>query len=67
MGDLFPPLDYSIDEQVAEVERELHLREELYPKWVLARKMTQSRADRQIGLMRAVLVNMKRLKEMGHG
>lgn len=50
---------YSIHDQIAEVARELALRERLYPQWVTARKLSQQKADDQLGRMRAVLSTLQ--------
>jgi hypothetical protein len=39
---------------VACVEREIRMRERVYPRWVSAGRMTQARADQEIALMREV-------------
>lgn len=44
----------SLEEQIACVEREIALRERLYPRWVVDGKMSQASADREIALMKAV-------------
>ncbi len=56
----------TIDEQIAEVEREIRLREVVYPRWVAAPKpkLSQAQADKQIGRMRAVLITLVALKEL---
>lgn len=41
-------------DQLAEVERELSMRERVYPKWVQSGRMKVTEADRQIARMRAV-------------
>lgn len=58
--DLFP---VSLDEMIAEVERELSLREHVYPKWIEAKKMRPEKADQCVARMRAVLQTLKSLKE----
>ncbi len=40
--------------QLAAVEREVRMRENVYPRWVAAGRMTQSRADAELAAMRAV-------------
>ena len=54
--DLGPP---DIREQIAEVAREIVLRERVYPKWVEAGRLTQAKADRQIAVMNAVLATLQ--------
>ena len=56
MSDLFEP---TILEMIATIEREIGMREVVYPRWVAAGKMTQKKADREILLMRAVVANLR--------
>ncbi len=53
----------SIEEQIAEVEREIKLREHVYPRWVAEKKMRQEKADKCMAAMRAVLETLKTTKE----
>ena len=52
----------SLDDQIAEVERELAMRRRVYAKFVLSGKMTKTAADRQTANMQAVLESLHRLK-----
>lgn len=64
-GDLFPaaaPADVSIDDQIACVEREIRMRERVYPHWVAGRKMQQRQADRELLAMQAVLATLQGLR-----
>jgi hypothetical protein len=36
-------------------ERELKMRQRVYPRWVQSEKMTQAKADREIALMQAIV------------
>lgn len=58
------PEDVTIDEQIAEVEREIRLREVVYPRWVAAPKpkLSQAQADKQLARMRGVLDTLKRVR-----
>jgi hypothetical protein len=59
MSDLFP---ITLAEQIAEVRRELRMREAVYPREVARRgRFTQAQADRQINTMRAALETLERL------
>ena len=51
----------TIDEQIAEVKREIAMRRGVYPKWVEAGSMQKSKADFQILAMEAVLVSLQDL------
>lgn len=46
-------------EQIAEVKRELAMRERVYPKFVASGRMKQPAADRQIEIMRDVLARLE--------
>lgn len=58
MSDLFPFTERDV---IAELEREIATRERVFPGWVASGKMTQSRADTRIWLMKEAL---RMLKEM---
>jgi hypothetical protein len=51
-----PPV--SIDDQIACVERELAMREKMYPRWIKQHKMTPQGMDREMGRLRAVLCTL---------
>jgi hypothetical protein len=55
------PLEPTLSDQIACVEREVRLRERAYPRWVQRRRMTQANADREIRTMRAVLETLQAL------
>lgn len=60
-GDLFgdpTPADVSLADQIACVEREIAMRERVYPRWVQSERMTQEKADRELLTMRAVLATL---------
>lgn len=56
--------EVSLEQQIAEVERELKIREVVYPRWINAAKpkLRPETADRQMARMRAVLETLRRLK-----
>jgi hypothetical protein len=54
----------SLDAQIAEVEREIKYREELYPRWVRAGKIRGSLADMHLDRMRDVLKTLQELRKM---
>jgi hypothetical protein len=60
MQELFP---IPLDEQIACVEREIKLRQRVYPRRVSDRKMSQAQANKQIGLMEAVLDSLRWMKD----
>lgn len=47
--------DVTLAEEIADVKRELAMRERVYPRWISAGKLNQAKADRQLRVMRAVL------------
>jgi hypothetical protein len=51
----------TIDEQIAEVKREIAMRNKVYPKWVEAGSMQKSKADFQILVMEAVLISLQEI------
>lgn len=54
MPDLLDPREYTLHEQIVEVDREIAMREFVYPNRVRRFKMTQAEADRKLALMKAV-------------
>lgn len=57
----------SIAEQIASVEREIRMRERVYPRWVEQRRMMEKTAEHEIACMRAVLATLQRIAaEEGH-
>jgi hypothetical protein len=51
----------TIQQQVACLEREVRMRERVYPRWVQAGKMTQPKADAETETMRAALETLRTL------
>lgn len=58
MSDLLPP---TLSEMLSEVVREIGLRNFVYPRLIASRKLTQSKADRQIQVMEAVAEKLREL------
>ena len=54
----------SVAEMLACVDREIGLREKVYPRFVLSGKLTQVNANRELERMRAVRVAVARLEKM---
>ena len=52
----------TIEQQIASVQREIGMRERVYPAWVRNKKMSQEKADYEIEAMRAVLVSLEALR-----
>lgn len=57
----------SIAEQIASVDREIRMRERVYPRWIEQRRMMAKTAEHEIACMRAVLATLRRVAvEEGH-
>lgn len=65
MDDLLPETVPTLEEQIREVQREINLRREVYPRFIRNGVVTEARANRQMAAMTAALDTLKRLKE-GH-
>lgn len=52
-----PPI--SLDEQLVELERELEVRERIYPKWVQKGTLKNSTAAYRIAVLKAVIDTLK--------
>ena len=62
MTDLFPAAttaDVRMAAKIAEIEREIKIRQGVYPRWVLAGKLTQELADRRILVLQAILEDLQ--------
>jgi hypothetical protein len=56
MSELFAP---TLQDQIIEIDRELRMRRNAYPRLVSENKLTQARADRQLAVMEAVLLTLR--------
>jgi len=54
---------FSLVAQIAEVDREIVMREKVYPAWIKSHRMQQGEADYYLGRMRAVLRTLKWLQK----
>lgn len=64
MTELFTePLPVPIEDQIRCVEREIEMRERVYPRWVSEKRLTQAKADRELAAMRAVLRTLQGIAE----
>jgi hypothetical protein len=52
---------YTLDAQIACVKREIALRKNVYPKWVMSGRMRAEAADHEINCMIAVLRSLETL------
>lgn len=59
MADLFPP---SLAHQIAAVDREIRMRDRVYPRRVSNGQMRQDTADREIAAMKAVLETLREVR-----
>ena len=59
---MFPDSPVPIAAQVTCVEREIGLREKVYPRWVAAGRLSQTKADQELELMRAVLATLRAIE-----
>jgi hypothetical protein len=57
------PATFTIADQIACVQREIGMRERVYPKWVAGGRMKKDAADREIAAMRAALATLNALKQ----
>lgn len=64
-GPLFANEPVSLDRQIAEVRRELAMRQRLYPNWIARGTLKQRTADEQLHLLTAVLQTLMDLKAAG--
>lgn len=67
MSDLFPnsPREVTLADQVAAAERELKMRQGVYPRRIAEGKMSASFADHQLACMEAIVATLKQCKERG--
>lgn len=54
------PATVTLDQQIAEIKREIAIRKNVYPKWVSAGKMRQAEADHAIAALTAALHTVMR-------
>jgi hypothetical protein len=62
MNAILKPKQFTLDEQMEEVMREIYMRERLYPAFVTSRRLTATLADKRIATMRAVLETLRAVK-----
>lgn len=58
-------LDFTIQEQIKEVKREISFREVVYPRWVSKNQYSVQQLDRQLRIMKAVLSTLREIEEAG--
>jgi hypothetical protein len=52
-------------QQIKCVEREIGMRQRVYPRWIEAKRMTQKKADEEIAAMQAVLETLRSIEQPG--
>lgn len=52
----------TVGQQIAELERELKMRAQVYPKLIGARKLSQKAADWQVACMKSAIETLKALQ-----
>jgi hypothetical protein len=58
-----PQPKFSLEAQISEVDRELAMREKVYPGWVKSRKMREQEAEYHLNRMRAVKATLEWLRD----
>lgn len=53
----------TLKDQIACIEREITMRQRVYPRWIEAGRIKQAKADTEIRTMQAVLTTLKSLEE----
>ena len=56
MSDLFP---VTVEDMLAECEREIALRRRVYPRWIETGRISQQKADRQIEVLKALVMHLR--------
>jgi hypothetical protein len=62
-----PKISITLDDQLAEVNRELAMRYKMYPKWISLGQMKRADANKQYAALKAVKRSLERLHEMEYG
>jgi hypothetical protein len=53
----------SLDEQLAELDRELGMRRKLYPRWIVAGTLKRDRADAQLAALEAARETVRQARQ----
>ena len=61
MSDMFPPTRAEV---IAELERELKMRKQVFPRWVASKSLTQAEADKRLRLQEAAIRMMHEAERM---
>lgn len=57
--------DIPIEDQIAEVRREIAMRERVYPNFILKGRLTREGAKRQLDRLKAVLATLEAIEAKG--
>jgi hypothetical protein len=57
------PIDVSLADQIACVQREIAMRQHVYPRWISAHRITRAKGDAELAAMGAVLATLQALQE----
>lgn len=58
-------MTFSLDQQLECIDRELTMRRRVYAAWVRDRRMTQDKADYEIGCMQEVRETVRKARQVG--
>lgn len=53
------PISITLEQQIACVKREISMRERVYPRWILAGKLSEGKAEFELEAMKAVLASLE--------
>lgn len=59
MADLFGERTFDAREKLGAIEREIKMRERVYPRWVESGRMTKAKADEELAIMRAIAADYR--------
>jgi len=59
--------EISLAAQIKEVQRELVLRKQVYPKWIATKRLTEGQAAYALAAMQAVLATLEQLPAQARG
>lgn len=64
MTDLFGQKDDILEQQIRCVEREIGMRQRVYPNWINAKKISAGKAEYEVQMMQEVLKSLKELAKV---
>jgi len=54
---------FTLDQQIAELDRELGMRRNLYPRWVREGKLKQQQADHRINIIEEIKETLRQCRQ----